>query len=518
MGNKKTLVLFPFLTRKERHQRGQIGKLALCLFLSIVFVTLYPICTIADDGQLDCVDSNGDSIDSDADGSPDCIDQCPYDSTKLTPDVCGCGFPDFDSDNDGTYDCIDECPNNSVLTSAGICGCNSDDSDGDGQLDCVDSCDDRIDSDADGVADCNDQCPYDGSKLTPDVCGCGSPDLDSDNDGTYDCNDSCNDQIDSDGDGSSDCVDVCTSNSLLTSPGICGCNSDDSDGDGQLDCVDSCDERIDSDLDGLGDCRDSCPADPSKTEPGNCGCNNPDSDTDSDGLLDCHDNCDDSIDTDSDTIPDCQDECPNIPNSPDGNGCPGEPAPAPTPIETDPDECVCAETSEPDLLKLLQGPVSGGTGIGEGGSGIGDAFTSQDELICEYEKTRSVSEVACVEYSTKNETSSKYYMPTCVTGCPNKGKSYKPCPPGYVGGTARCEPFTKNEQHYPTEREHMYPSVETCQRAISVVDPANSGKTAIKKDWREWCESWAKYDDKHSAKRCEVNVTTRRTCEKACKD
>src|SRR5690606_20431103 len=29
---------------------------------------------------------------------------------KVEPGVCGCGFPDVDTDGDGTMDCVDECP------------------------------------------------------------------------------------------------------------------------------------------------------------------------------------------------------------------------------------------------------------------------------------------------------------------------------------------------------------------------------------------------------------------------
>lgn len=39
------------------------------------------------------------------------------------------------------------------------------------------------------------------------------------------------------------------------------------------------------------DITDSCPDDPGKTSPGECGCGTPDTDTDSDGIVDCKDNC-----------------------------------------------------------------------------------------------------------------------------------------------------------------------------------------------------------------------------------
>ena len=50
------------------------------------------------------------SIDTDADGEPDCSDGCPNDPTKIEPGACGCGIADVDSDEDGIYDCDETCP------------------------------------------------------------------------------------------------------------------------------------------------------------------------------------------------------------------------------------------------------------------------------------------------------------------------------------------------------------------------------------------------------------------------
>ncbi len=36
-------------------------------------------------------------------------DECPNDSDKEVPGVCGCGISDVDTDSDGTEDCIDLC-------------------------------------------------------------------------------------------------------------------------------------------------------------------------------------------------------------------------------------------------------------------------------------------------------------------------------------------------------------------------------------------------------------------------
>lgn len=57
-------------------------------------------------------DSNGDTTvnpnaDSDNDGVPDNLDECPDDPLKIEPGTCGCGVLDTDSDNDGIPDCHD---------------------------------------------------------------------------------------------------------------------------------------------------------------------------------------------------------------------------------------------------------------------------------------------------------------------------------------------------------------------------------------------------------------------------
>ena len=46
-------------------------------------------------------------IDSDEDGTADCIDGCIEDLNKIEPGQCGCGSIDTDFDNDGIADCID---------------------------------------------------------------------------------------------------------------------------------------------------------------------------------------------------------------------------------------------------------------------------------------------------------------------------------------------------------------------------------------------------------------------------
>lgn len=121
--------------------------------------------------------------------------------------ACGCGLSDTDSDQDGAPDCIDQCPKDPLKMYLGICGC--------GELD--------DDTDGDGVLDCIDQCPLDPSKTRVGICGCGIADTDTDNDGTPDCNDNCFGltdsagpstcgfitNLDSDSDGTLDYADLC---------------------------------------------------------------------------------------------------------------------------------------------------------------------------------------------------------------------------------------------------------------------------------------------------------------------
>jgi predicted outer membrane repeat protein len=83
-----------------------------------------------------------DVCDTDLDGTPDCIDNCPDDPGKVEPGVCGCGVAETDTDEDGTVDCIDDCPDDPEKTEPGDCGCGfaETDTDGDGTPDCNDDC------------------------------------------------------------------------------------------------------------------------------------------------------------------------------------------------------------------------------------------------------------------------------------------------------------------------------------------------------------------------------------------
>ena len=130
--------------------------------------------------------------DSDNDGTPDCKDGCPNDSNKTSPGACDCGQPevagcgstevgdkcpdnpnktepgicgcdveDIDTDGDGTEDCIDVCPTDKRFSTTILIGC-----------DCNDP-----DTDGDGTSDCNDKCPMDPNKIEPGKCDCGTPDI-----------------------------------------------------------------------------------------------------------------------------------------------------------------------------------------------------------------------------------------------------------------------------------------------------------------------------------------------------
>jgi hypothetical protein len=48
--------------------------------------------------------------DADSDGVGDGVDGCPNDPNKTAPGACGCGTPDTDTDGDSVPDCNDQCP------------------------------------------------------------------------------------------------------------------------------------------------------------------------------------------------------------------------------------------------------------------------------------------------------------------------------------------------------------------------------------------------------------------------
>lgn len=118
----------------------------------------------------------GAETDTDSDGTPDCVDDCPDNSTKIEEGDCGCSVdsPEIDTDSDGTPDCNDLCPDDPQKLAPGDCGCGivDYDIDGDGEV-------------------CNDLCPYDPDKTDPLACGCGELEEDYDGDTVMNCQDNC---------------------------------------------------------------------------------------------------------------------------------------------------------------------------------------------------------------------------------------------------------------------------------------------------------------------------------------
>lgn len=120
--------------------------------------------------------------DSDGDGIPDDVDQCPYSEAGFDIDPVGCEvFPD--ADRDGVMDRKDQCPDTpagAVVDSAGCIG----DLDGDGIRDDVDQCPGTAsgaaidargcarDGDQDGIANHRDRCPNTPADAKVDDDGC----------------------------------------------------------------------------------------------------------------------------------------------------------------------------------------------------------------------------------------------------------------------------------------------------------------------------------------------------------
>ncbi|MCB0335066.1 MAG: hypothetical protein KDD62_02130, partial [Bdellovibrionales bacterium] len=196
--------------------------------------------------------TDGDTNDSDGDGTLNCIDACDNDSGKTEPGVCGCGTKDSesniaDTDRDGVPNCLEQCDSNKFLLfpdtqcpegpdcvaiynvstnscSAATCGeessqafppapdCTCDQSLGaDGSCADPESCG--------SSQDCQDLCPTDSLKIDPGVCGCGVPDNDSDRDDTENC------------------IDGCAANPHKTEPTIlCGCSNENQQDDGSILC------------------------------------------------------------------------------------------------------------------------------------------------------------------------------------------------------------------------------------------------------------------------------------------
>ncbi|MFD2519240.1 hypothetical protein ACFSTG_15125, partial [Salinimicrobium flavum] len=239
-----------------------------------------------DEHELTCgsdpLDPSSMSADTDADGTPDCVDS--NDDTDTDSD----GIPDVtdpDDDGDGQTD-EDElaCGSDPLDPSS-----TSTDTDSDGIPDCVDT-----DDDGDGVKDEEDAFPLDKNEDT---------DTDNDGIGNYD-------DPDDDGDGQTDEHETSCGSDPLDTSSI----SADADNDGIPNCVDT-----DDDGDGVIDEEDAFPLDPTEdTDTDNDGIgNNTDPDDDGDGQTDedefaCGSDPMDAssmaIDSDGDGTPDCKEE------------------------------------------------------------------------------------------------------------------------------------------------------------------------------------------------------------------
>ncbi|MCK5186080.1 MAG: OmpA family protein [Deltaproteobacteria bacterium] len=131
-------------------------------------------------GALGLILCKGEELDSDGDGVPDSIDECPNTPIGVEVDAKGCPI---DSDGDGVPDYLDKCPNTPKGVKVDAKGCPID-SDGDGVPDYLDKCPNTpkgckvdkdgcpIDSDGDGVPDCLDKCPNTPRDTKVDKNGC----------------------------------------------------------------------------------------------------------------------------------------------------------------------------------------------------------------------------------------------------------------------------------------------------------------------------------------------------------
>ena len=131
-----------------------------------------------------CGNTSPVDTDTDLDGVPNNIDQCPNTLPETDVDALGCALPidiETDTDLDGVNDDIDQCPNTLPETDVDTLGCAL-------------PIDIETDTDLDGVNDDIDQCPNTLPETDVDALGCALPidiETDTDNDGVNNDIDQC---------------------------------------------------------------------------------------------------------------------------------------------------------------------------------------------------------------------------------------------------------------------------------------------------------------------------------------
>jgi hypothetical protein len=115
--------------------------------------------------------------DSDGDGVPDSVDECPGTGSSSYVDNAGCAQVQADDDGDGVPNVDDNCPNTAASASVDGDGCSED------QL--------FQDADSDGVANSADECPNTPTGAEVDANGCAASQKDTDGDGVTDDLDQC---------------------------------------------------------------------------------------------------------------------------------------------------------------------------------------------------------------------------------------------------------------------------------------------------------------------------------------